>query len=75
MTREVLIELLERIAEVPAGTLKGPEELGGLPGWDSMTQLTFIVRAERATGIRALAAKVAECRTVNDLLALFEPKS
>jgi hypothetical protein len=74
MTRENLLAQLERIVEVAPGTLQGSEELGALPGWDSLTQLTFIVRAERATGVRALAAHVAECRSVNDLLGLFEPK-
>ena len=71
MTREQLLRQLEQTAEAKSGTLNGPEELAALPGWDSLTQLTFIVQVERATGVRADAARVAGCRTVDDLLALF----
>jgi acyl carrier protein len=74
MTRENLLREIERMVEVAPGTLRGPEELGGLPGWDSMTQLTFIVHVERALGLRVPATRVAACRTVHDLLALVEPK-
>jgi acyl carrier protein len=74
MTREKLLSEFERMVEVTPGTLRGPEELAGLPGWDSMTQLTFVVHVERALGVRVPTAQVAECRTVHDLLALVEPK-
>ncbi len=71
MTRETMLAQLEALVEVGPGTLHGPDELSGLPGWDSLTQLTFVVQVERATGTRVPPSKVAECRTVDDLLALF----
>jgi len=71
VTRASMLENLERLVEVAPGTLHGPEELGALPGWDSLTQLTFVVQTERATGTRVATTAVAECTTVNDLLALF----
>ena len=72
MTRTELLRMLETLAEVPPGTLSGPEELAGLAGWDSLTQVTFVMNLERSAGIRLSAARVGNCRTVQDLLALVD---
>ncbi|MBI3821290.1 MAG: acyl carrier protein [Planctomycetes bacterium] len=74
MSRAELLQQLEKLVEVKAGTLQGPEELAALPGWDSLTQVNFILVVERATGIRPSVTRVAECRTVQDLLDLFDGK-
>lgn len=71
MSRDELLREIERCAEVAPGTLRGPEELSSLPGWDSMTQLTLVVNVERAAGIRCAAPAVADCHTVQDLLDLL----
>ena len=74
MTRDDLLRQLESLVEVKTGTLQGPEELSALPGWDSLTQVSFIVVVERATGVRPTATQMADCRTVQDLLNIFESK-
>jgi acyl carrier protein len=73
MTREEMLGQLERMVEAAPGTLRGPEQLVELPGWDSLTQLEFVVRVERATGVRVTAVRVAACRTVDELLTLVAP--
>lgn len=72
MTRAELVLQLEKLVEAPTGTLTGPEELSALPGWDSLTQVNFVLVVERATGIRPSASRVAACRTVQDLINLFD---
>jgi acyl carrier protein len=74
MTHDELLRQLEGMVEVKSGTLRGPEELSALPGWDSLTQVNFIVVVERAAGIRPTATQVANCMTVQDLVNIFEQK-
>ena len=72
MTHTELLWLLESLVEFSPGTLCGPELLSGLAGWDSLTQVTFVMHLERLAGIRLSAIQVGNCRTVQDLLALVE---
>ena len=75
MTRDELLRQLENLVEVKPGTLRGPEELAALPGWDSLTQVSFVVIVERAIGVRPSVKQMADCRTVQDLVDIFEKKS
>jgi acyl carrier protein len=72
MTRQELLCQLERLVEVQPGTLHEAEELSNLPGWDSLTQVHFVVVVERATHVRPSLKQVADCRTVQDLVNIFE---
>ncbi|MBM3993119.1 MAG: acyl carrier protein [Planctomycetes bacterium] len=72
MTRAELLQHLEKLVEAQPGTLTGPEELAALAGWDSLTQVNYVLVVERATGIRPSASRVAACRTVQDLIDLFD---
>jgi acyl carrier protein len=50
--------------------LTGDEELAGLDGWDSMAAIQFIAMADSLYAARVSADDLANCRTVNDLVAL-----
>jgi acyl carrier protein len=75
MKRDELLRQLESLVEVKPGTLRGPEELSALPGWDSLTQVSFVVIVERAIGIKPTVKQMADCRTVQDLVDIFEKKA
>ena len=74
MTRVELFEQLATILEVEPGTLQGSDELAAMPGWDSLTTMNLIVVADRALGIRHSVQQFADCRTVQDIVDIFEKK-
>ena len=75
MSRNDLLLQLEQLVKVSAKSLQGHEELSNLPGWDSLTQLHFVILVEKSLGIRLTSGQMADCRTVDDLLAIFDKPS
>lgn len=76
MEREQFLLLLDDLFELPAGTLKGPEELADLEGWDSLGVMNFIALASEHYGVTLSPRQFANCDTVDALLALTEaPKA
>ena len=72
MTRAELFEMLERQVEAEPGSLKGPEELTTLPGWDSLTLMNLSIFAERKLGIRLAVEQLSDCRSVQDLVDILQ---
>ena len=66
--------LLDELMELPAGTLKGPEQLGPLYQWDSLASVGFIALVDRHLGMAADPGKIAAAETVDDLVALVKEK-
>ena len=75
MTRAELLRQLETWLEAKPDTLQGPEELSALPGWDSLTLMKLIVLADRSLGRRHSVNQFTVCRTVQDLVDIFEKHS
>jgi acyl carrier protein len=70
MDRGYLLNALDELLELGPGTLKGSEDLAEL-GWDSVRAIEFIVLAEEKAGAQIVPAKLAEAKTINDLLLLL----
>ena len=61
---------MDNILQLPAGTLRGHEQLEKLSSWDSTALITLIVLAEDHNGVRISPSEVVNCTTVGDLLRL-----
>lgn len=65
---------LELVLEMPPGSVKESEKLADLGAWDSMAAISFIAMADSKLGAFVSAEKLAACRSVADLAALFPDK-
>ena len=70
MTRKELLLEMDDILDLPAGTLRGEEELEGLENWDSTALITLIALAESNNGVHISPGQIVNCTTVADLLRL-----
>ena len=61
---------MERLLNVPAGSVKGEQELQTLKSWDSLTILEFIVLADDDFKSEVQPADITNCKTVDDLAQL-----
>ena len=59
----------EELVEMPAGSLKGPEKLEDLEGWNSMAMIGFIALADE-NGVRLSPRQITASETVSDLMEL-----
>lgn len=70
MTKQEFYAQLDEILENPAGTIRGDEMIADLERWDSLAAILFIAMLDQQLGITVEASRVAECRSVADLVAL-----
>jgi acyl carrier protein len=70
MDRKDFLLALDEMLELPAGTLTGSEELDTLDGWDSLGVISFIALVDEKLNIVVEGEKLAQAKTVDDLLAL-----
>jgi acyl carrier protein len=70
MTRNEFLLEMDEILNLPAGTLKGHEELGDVENWDSTSLITFVALAETNSGVSISPAQIVKCSTIGDLLQL-----
>ncbi|MGQ9371562.1 acyl carrier protein [Azospirillum sp. A39] len=61
---------LDEMLELDPGTLTGAEELESLDDWDSLAVISFIALVDEKLGIVVEGEKLANARTVGDLLTL-----
>lgn len=68
MKKSEFINLIEDILEEDPGI----DVSGALDdfGWDSITFMSFIAKVDSELGVTLAPAKIAECKTVNDLIEL-----
>jgi acyl carrier protein len=69
MTREEFLASLDDLVELPAGTLKGPEKLEEVEGWNSMAMIGFIALADQ-NGVKVAPRQIAASNTIDELLQL-----
>jgi acyl carrier protein len=58
--------------ELPAGSLKGEEQLGDLENWNSLAIVSFIALADQQTGAKIQVRQLGSCELVSDLLRLAQ---
>lgn len=73
MNKAEFINLIEDIMEEDSGTFKGPEMLADF-GWDSIAVMSLIAKVDESLNMTLGPAKIAECKTVDDLVSLVEDK-
>lgn len=70
MDRKDFLLALDEVLELPPGTLTGDETLDSLDSWDSLAVISFIALVDETLEIVVEGEKLAQAKTVNDLLAL-----
>lgn len=70
MNAEDFLRALDEMLELEPGTLTGAEALESLEGWDSLAVISFIALVDEKLGLVVAGEKLAQARTVADLLAV-----
>jgi len=71
MTRQDVLRLIEEMLQIQAGSLRGPERLKGIEGWDSLSVVDFMALADKRCGLALPGNQVAACKTVDELIDLL----
>ena len=74
MIKSDFLLLVDELIEVDFGTLKGPEVLSDIGGWDSLAVMGFIALVDEKFETTLSPKRLAACRTVNDLIGLIGDK-
>lgn len=74
MTKQEFLHALEEAVGADKDSIRGDESLKDLDGWDSMAAISFIAMADERLGTLVEPAKLAACKTVSNLIALFPGK-
>ena len=70
MTREQFLQSVDRLVELPRGSLKGDERLHDLENWNSLAMISFIALADTNNRVSLSARQLMSCTTVAELLAV-----
>ena len=70
MTREKFLLAMEELMEMPAGTLRGDEQLDDLEQWNSMAMIGFMALADSNNHVKLVPRQIAGAGSVNDLLQM-----
>ena len=65
------LKLLDSALDLPEGTLTGTETLSDIPEWDSLAVISFIALVDEQFNVILEGEKLAEAKSVADLLALL----
>ncbi|CAK8723192.1 MAG: acyl carrier protein [Candidatus Electronema aureum] len=71
MNKQEFIVLLEGVVEAEPGTITGNETIESIPGWDSLAIVSFIAMIDESLGITLSPKKIADAKSVDDLVALI----
>ncbi len=74
MTKQEFLRELEEVLEADASSINGDETLAELGSWDSLAVMTFIAMVDEKFGVTLAASKLADAKSVGDLIALLEDK-
>ncbi|MCG5238492.1 phosphopantetheine-binding protein [Azospirillum doebereinerae] len=70
MDRKDFLLALDDVLELDPGTLTGAETLESLDSWDSLAVISFIALVDETMNVVVEGEKLAQAKTVDDLLAL-----
>ena len=71
MKRHEILGIIEEVASLPSGTVEGNEPLSSLPGWDSLTGVTFRVVVQDRWRVSLSGVALSRCETVSDIVGLL----
>lgn len=74
MERAAFLRSLDEMLELEPGTLTGAETLADLDMWDSLAIISFIALVDEQYGIVVEGERLAQARTVEDLLGLVSER-
>jgi acyl carrier protein len=70
MNRDAFLRKFEELLEVPEGSLTEKTELDQVESWDSLNVIGFIALVDETFQREVDPEKIAECKTVGDLVDL-----
>ena len=74
MKKREFLKLLDELIEIDSGTLTGAENLEDLESWDSYAVMGFIALVDEKFEITLFPKRIAESKTVDDLIDLLGNK-
>lgn len=74
MNSNEFFELLAEMLEADTSEITAQSIVKDLPNWDSLAVLSFIAMADSELDVLVDVNKIADCVTVNDLIALLGTK-
>ena len=74
MTSQEFLTALSDALVLAPGTLVAGRKLADVPQWDSVAVVEFQALLDEQLGLEVQPQLIAECTTVDDLLALAKPK-
>jgi len=69
MDTTAFLDLAHELVDADKGTLSLDDRLADV-GWDSLSDIEFLARADAATGVPVDASRLSRCSTLRDVLAL-----
>jgi acyl carrier protein len=72
MTQQTFQREVERVLQIPAGSLRRDQTIRDLEHWDSLKLLEILILAEEQYGTVIDEDRLAQCVTVGDVLTLVE---
>jgi acyl carrier protein len=69
-----LSEIMREVLDDPSITLSADTVATDVPGWDSMTNITFVVEVERRFGVKFKTAEIEEMHNVGDMVKMIRAK-
>ena len=73
-TLEQLNEIMRDILDDPSVTLTPDTTADDVPGWDSMSHITFLVEVEARFRVKFQTSQIAGLRNVGQLLDIIAPR-
>jgi len=69
-----LSKIMQDVLDDPAVVLTPGTTAADVEGWDSMTNITFVVEVERQFGVKFKTAEIGEMHDVGDMLKMIAAK-
>lgn len=71
MTRRDVLDAIEEVVSLPPGSLRGHEPLAEVPGWDSLSGVTFRVAVQQRWQVSLPGTALSRCDSVSDIIGLL----
>jgi len=69
-----LSRIMQDVLDDPSVALSPGTTAADVEGWDSMTNITFVVEVERQFGVKFKTAEIEEMHNVGDMLKMIAAK-
>jgi acyl carrier protein len=72
MTRKQFLQSMDKLVELPRGTLRGDEKLDDIEQWNSLAMISFIALVDTNNRVSLSPTQIMACSTVSDLLEVAQ---